>query len=174
MSAAPLIPEPIVEYVDDTPEPAAPATVELRGETFTVRPQGVSLLALMKFATLAKRGLTTDNLEGLAGLYTLLRSCIADAEWDGFEDHATTVGAGGEELMAVVRDAVQAAAARPTQQPPGSPGGLSTTGQSSAAGSSSPASFVQGDRRVQAALEQQGRPDLALVVKRAREASTAS
>jgi hypothetical protein len=187
MSAAPSIPEPIVEYVPDSDpdDVVVEATVELRGRRFRVREQGVSLLALMKFATLAKRQAAKrqadpatsggDDMEGLAALYALLRSCIADDEWDAFEDHANDVGAGSEDLMHVVRDAVQAAAGRPTQQLSGSPAGQSTTGPSSAGTSSGRGSYVrQGDPRVQHDLEARGRPDLALVVMRAREASTTS
>lgn len=179
MSAVPQVPEPIVEYVQDTdgdqqvvdPRP----TIVFAGKRFAIRDQGVSLLSLMKFATIAKRGLKTEDLEGLTALYTLLQSCIADDQWAAFEAHADKIGAQGEQLMHVVRDAVQAAAARPTRQPSDSPGGQSTTAPSSAAGSSDPDSSIrQGDPRVQTALEQRGRPDLALVVQRAREASTAS
>lgn len=186
-AAYPQVVEPIVEYVDDTePAPIVP-TVELRGKRFRVREQGVSLLALMKFATLAKRQAAKreqdptasggDDMEGLAALYALLRSCIHDGDWSAFEDHANDVGAGSEDLMHVVKDAVSAAAARPTQPLTGSPGGQSTTAPSSAGGSFAPDSsprYVQGDPRVQADLEQRGRPDLALVVMRAREASTTS
>jgi len=175
MTATPTVPEPVVQYVDDTDEPVVVPTVELRGKRFAVREQGVSLLALMKFATIAKRGQTSDDMEGLAALYALLRTCIADSDWSAFEDHANDVGAQGEDLMHVVTDAVQVAAARPTQLPPGSPDGRSTTAPSSAGTSSAPGSSVrQGDPRVQADLEQRGRPDLALVVKRAGEASTTS
>jgi hypothetical protein len=187
MSAAPMVPEPIVEYVDDTESAPVVPTVELRGRRFRVREQGVSLLALMKFATIAKRQAAKrqadptaaggDDMDGLDALYRLLRSCIADDEWEAFEDHANEMGAGSEDLMIVVRDAVQAAAARPTQQLSGSPGGQSTTVPSSAGTSSDAGSYGrvrQGDPRVQADLEQRGRPDLALVVKRAREASTTS
>lgn len=183
MTAAPVIPEPIVEYVEDTePAPVVP-TVELRGKRFRVREQGVSLLALMKFATLAKKQAAKrqadptasggDDMEGLSALYSLLRSCVADDEWEAFEDHANDVGAGSEDLMHVVKDAVSAAAGRPTQPPNGSPDGLSTTAPSSAGSSFGAGSSVrQGDPRVQQDLEQRGRPDLALVVVRAREAST--
>jgi hypothetical protein len=179
MSAAPVIPEPVVEYVEDTPGgevATVVATVALAGKRFPVREQGVSLLALMKFAVIAKSGKTSDDMEGLAALYTLLRTCIADDAWEAFEDHANHVGADGEALMQVVTDAVTAAAARPTQPPSPSPGGPSTTGPSSAAGSSSaassPSAVRQGDPRVQQRLEDQGRPDLALVVKRARQAAS--
>jgi hypothetical protein len=181
-----MIPEPLVEYVDDTDPAPVAATVELRGRRFRVREQGVSLLALMKFATLAKRQAAkrqadpaaagADDMEGLSALYALLRSCIADDEWEAFEDHANDVGAGSEDLMLVVKDAVSAAAARPTQLHSGSPAGPSTTAPSSAGGSFAPGSSVrQGDPRVRMDLEQRGRPDLGLVVKRAGQAaSTAS
>lgn len=176
MTAAPTIPEPIVQVVDDV-EPEQDdvivPTVELQGKRFPVRAQGVSLLALMKFATVAKKGKTSDDMEGLAALYALLQSCVDPASWDEFEQHANDVGAQGEDLMGVVRDAVQALGSRPTQLPSGSPGGRSTTGTSSAAGSSSRAASVPtGSRQVQEDLERRGRPDVALVVMRAREAST--
>jgi hypothetical protein len=174
MTAAPSIPEP-VELVPDTEPTVELPTVELRGRRFHVREQGVSLLSLMRFATIAKKGLRTEDVEGLVALYELLQQCVHPDEWDAFEQHASQAGAGGEELIGVVRDAVQAAAKRPTQPPPGSPGGRSTIAPSSAGGSSAPGSSIrQGDPRVQAALEQRGRPDLALVVKRAGEASTTS
>lgn len=172
----PQIGEP-VELVEESADERAVLvpTVEFAGKRFPIREQGVSLLALMKFATIAKAGKTSDDMEGLAALYKLLRSCIDEDSWEAFEDHANDVGADGEQLMRVVTDAITAAAARPTQQPSGSPGGRSTTGTSSAGGSSSPGSSIrQGDRGVQEDLEQRGRPDLALVVKRAREASTTS
>ena len=177
MTAAPVIPEPLVEYVDDTAADGdqLQVTVEFLGKRFTVREQGVSLLALMKFATIAKRGGTSDDMEGLAALYALLQSCIEPGEWQAFEDHANATGADGEVLMQVVTDAITAAAERPTRQPSDSLGGRLTTGTSSVGGSSSPGSSIrQGDVRVQQRLEEQGRPDLALVVKRAREASTTS
>jgi hypothetical protein len=174
VSAAPLIPEPLVEVIEDSDDVAQLVpTVELAGQRFRVREQGVSLLALMKFATIAKSGKTSDDMEGLAALYRLLQTCIAEDDWQAFEDHANATGADGEALMHVVTDAVQAAAARPTQPRSLSPGGPSTTGGSSAGGSSSPASsYRQGDPRVQADLEARGRPDLALVVKRARQAAS--
>lgn len=182
----------VQEIEPDVPElDEVVPTVELQGRRFPIREQGVSLLALMKFATIAKQQAASKQrtaadpaaqaaaeMEGLAALYALLRSCIAADSWDEFEDHANDVGAGNVELMHVVQGAVQAAAARPTRRRSDLPGGPSTTGTSSAAGSSSPGSsrpmYVQGDMRVQADLERQGRPDLALVVQRAREASTGS
>jgi hypothetical protein len=170
-------------------EPAPPErTVELRGRHFPVRPEGVSLLAMMKFATIAKRHAAESKrqrqdpaevaqreMDGLAALYALLRSCVHPDAWEEFEEHANESGAGQEDLMRVVQQAAQAGSGRPTLPSSGSPGGRSTTGPSSAGGSSSAGSSIrQGDESVQRRLEVAGRPDIALVVKRARAASTRS
>ena len=177
--------EPLIEYVPDS-DPAdvvdashgddvatVVPTVEFLGERFRVREQGVSLLALMKFATIAKAGKTSDDMEGLAALYKLLQTCIDPADWPAFEDHADEQGADGEALMHVVTGAITAAAARPTQPRSHSPGGPSSTAPSSAGGSSPQGSSIrQGDPRVQHDLEARGRPDLALVVKRAGQAAS--
>lgn len=182
--------------VDLTPDDDADrlvATVELRGKFFAVRDQGVSLLALMKLATIGKRArqnaAAVDEMDALAAVYEMLRSAIAESDWQAFEDHANDVNADTDELQKVIADAVaahqraqQAGSARPTRRVSGSPGGPSRTAASSAAGSSPPASSTpappdqirRGDVRVQHRLEDQGRPDLALVVLQAREASTAT
>jgi hypothetical protein len=187
-----------VEYVPDTgPAPTAataPAaeedrgevlsTVELRGRRFPISDRAVPLLSMMKLATIAKRQALrppgtpadqADEMESMAILYELVRSVITEQAWPEFEDHANAVGAGMPELRGVIEQAVEARAARPTQPPSNSPGGPSTTAPNSAGSSSPPASSIrQGDVGVQRRLEEQGRPDLALVVQRAREASTPS
>jgi hypothetical protein len=171
----------------DEPAPIE-RTVDLKGRQFPVRPEGVSLLAMMKFATIAKRHAAESKrqrqdpaevaqreMDGLAALYALLRSCVHPDAWEEFEEHANESGAGQEDLMRVVQQAAQAGSGRPTLPSSGSPGGRSTTAPSSAAGSSSVGSSIrQGDESVQRRLELAGRPDVALVVKRAREASTRS
>jgi len=175
----PAMPEPVVELVPDSvedpvltlaPAPDERPTVDLCGRPFPVAEHGVDLLALMEFAAAAKAGLRTEDMDGLLALYDLLRSVIADDAWPEFRAHARTSHATGEELIGVVRSAVQVMAARPTRPPSGSPGGRSTTGTNSAAGSSSP--VATGSVEVQRDLEVQGRPDLALAVKRARQGST--
>src|SRR5690349_22004190 len=140
MTPTPALPGPVVEVVPDTDPPPPVVTVGFAGRRFAVR-DGMSLLPLMKFATIARRQSTggggsegQQEMEALAALYDLLQQCIAPAEWDAFYDHALDTGAGQEELMAVVGEAVSAAAARPTRQPSGSPGGPSPTELSSAAG----------------------------------------
>jgi len=181
--STPSIPEPVVEYVDDTPAPRP--TLEFRGRRFGVSDAPVPFLSLMKLATLAKRQRDAaangqapnpaDAEESMAILYDLVRSLIVDDEWPAFEAHANRVGAGMDEFQSIIQKAVEARAARPTQPPSGSPGGQPPTGPNWGGGSSAPGSSIrQGDVRVQTDLEQRGRPDLALVVKRAREASTAS
>lgn len=180
MSAAPQIPEPVVEIVEDSPEPAA--TVDFYGRPFEVSDRPVPLLSLMKLATIAKRQQQAggqpnpaDAQESMVILYELVRALIDPGAWPAFEDHANEVGAGENDFQRLIQDAIEARAGRPTRLSSGSPGGRSTTGPSSAGGSSSPGSSVpQGSIDVQHALEDRGRPDLALVVKRAREASTAS
>jgi hypothetical protein len=175
MTTAPKMPEPQVEF-DDVPDTAQAETVELRGRTFRLDPRGVSLMGLMEFAVLAERQqqstTAADEMAAMTALLGLLRECIAEDEWDAFRAHARTVRAGADELNRVMTDAVTVQAARPTRQSSGSPGGPPRTGTSSAAGSSSPVPV--GSIQVQHDLEDRGRPDLALVVKRAREESTGS
>jgi hypothetical protein len=186
MSVTDLIPDETPDVADSSADEALVATIEFRGQRFAVR-EHVSLLPMMKFATIAKRqqqqrakldpaAQGAQEMEALAALYELLQQCIDPGEWDAFYEHALSVGAEQPDLMGVVRDSVAArAGARPTQQSPRSPGGRSTTGTSSAAGSSSPAwSTPQGSVDVQRNLEQRGRPDMALVVVKAREAREAS
>lgn len=157
------------------PVPDTRPTVTFLGEQFALRSRGVPLLRLMKFATLAKRGLSTDDAEGLAAVYDLLTACIAPDEWARFERTADDLDDDGTKLVQVIKDAVTVLAARPTTPPADSPGGQSTTAPSSAGGSSSRDSsnpVRTGDERVQRDLEARGRPDIAVAVLQARRAST--
>jgi hypothetical protein len=183
MSAAPVVPEPLVEYVEDTDTPPPVPTVEFKGRRFPVSDRAVPLLSLMKLATIAKRQAEhpdgqpdpADQMESMVIMYELVRSLITDQAWPEFERYANEVGAGEDDFQGLLAQATAARAGRPTQPPSGSHGGQSTTAPSSAGGSSAPGSSIrQGDPRVQETLEARGRPDLALVVVRAREASTTS
>lgn len=163
--------EPGDELVEVTP------TIELRGERFAIRPEGVSFMALMEFAVVAKQQRTgakaVGEMDQILAIRNLLRSCIAADEWDAFVEHAIEVGAGSEELMGVLQQTIEAHAARPTQPSSSSPDGQPPTGTSSAGGWSSQGSSVpMGSIEVQHELEAQGRPDLALVVKNARQATS--
>lgn len=166
-------------------EPEVLPTFEFYGQRFAVRERS-SLLPMMKFAHVAKQikqaaaqGTAVSGeqeMAAFAALFELLSQCIAPTDFDAFYEHALSVGASQEDLMHAVRDTQQArSGGRPTQPSSGSPGGRSTTATSSAAGSSSRAASVpQGSLAVQRRLEEQGRPDVALVVKRARQAASTS
>ena len=140
-------------------------TLTFAGESFAVADK-IGWMPLMRFARLAKDGVDTDEMEGLAAIYDLLRDCILEQDWARFEAHATKVRA-GEELLQVVSQAVALITARPTSQPSDSSGGPPTTSGSSADGSGSPVtSLVE-------RLEREGRPSIAYMVQQA-QASRAS
>jgi hypothetical protein len=136
------------------------ATVEFAGERFGIADR-VGLMAMMRFAKVAKSGVDSNELDGLAAMYDLLEQCIADDEWERFQAHADKVRADGDELMTVVNNVFGVLSERPTRRPSDSSAGPSTTKANSTGDSSS---------RVIARLEEQGRPDLALVVSRAQAA----
>ena len=115
-------------------------------------------MPLMRFAHVAREGVDSNDMEGLAALYDLLESVIADADWARFQKAAHRTRASGDELFDFVTSAFKALTGRPTREPSDSSDGPPITSSSSTDGSSSP---------VIARLEQQGRPDLALIVDQA-------
>jgi hypothetical protein len=140
------------------------AEIDFAGERFTVADK-IGLMPLMRFAKVAKAGVDSADLAGLAALYDLLAQCIADADWARFEAAADKSHADGEELMAVIGKVFEALAERPTSRPSVSSDGPMTTPPRSADDSSS--TVVQ-------RLEQQGRPDLALLVSQSELARSAA
>lgn len=135
-------------------------TVAFKGREFALA-DSVGLMPLMRFAHIAKGGVDSADLEGLVAMYDLLRDCFTPEAWEEFQDHATATKAQADELFGAVSEAIAVIAARPTGRPSDSSGGPSTTSTSSPAGSSSP---------VVRRLEEQRRPDLALLTQRAIEA----
>lgn len=133
--------------------------VVFKGETFTTA-EGIALMPLMRFAKVAKSGTDSNEMAGLAAMYDLLETCIADSEWDRFTDHATKTRADGDELMAVVGQVFEVLSGRPTSRPSDSSDGSPAERPTSADDSSS---------QVVSRLERQGRPDLALMVNMAQE-----
>lgn len=131
--------------------------IDFAGETFRLADK-IGLMPLMRFAHVSRRGVDSNDMEGLAAIYDLLKQCIADDDWGRFEDAAMTSRADGDELLEVVSRAVQAISERPTQEPSDSSDGQPITSGSSTDGSSSP---------VIGRLVEQGRPDLALIVDQA-------
>lgn len=102
------------------------ATIELLGEEFQVADR-VGLMSLLRFAHLAKKGMTANDLDAFSAIYDVLRSVIADEDWSRFEEHATLVRADTEELLGCVREAITLVSARPTNRPSGLSDGPTTT-----------------------------------------------
>jgi hypothetical protein len=138
--------------------------VEFCGERFRMA-ERVGLMPMMRFAKVAKAGVDSDDLDGLAAMYDLLEQCIADDEWARFQAHADKTRADGDELMRVVKDVFEVLSARPTRRPSGSSDGPQTTEPSSTGDSYS---------QVIAREEAAGRPDRALILVQAQEARAAS
>jgi len=131
--------------------------VERWGESFRVAERGVPLMALMRFAQVAKRGADSNDMDGLAALRDLLDAVVHPEDLPRFDRIADENDAGGDELMAVATECIKVIAERPTSRPSDFSDGSSTTSEPSAAGYSSPVTR----------LEQRGRPDLALLVSQA-------
>lgn len=140
-------------------------SVEFCGEKFRVADK-VGAMPIMRFAKIAKAGVDANELDGLAALYDVLEQCIHPSDWYRFEQHADAQHADGEQLLAVVQEAFTLMAQRPTQRSSDSSDGPQTIEPPSTAVSSSPDSVI--DR-----LNGQGRPDLALVVRRRQESLSA-
>lgn len=147
----------------------AAETVDFEGKPFHVA-ERVGVMALMRFAKLAQTGAKPLSMVALAAQYDLLEQCIHPDDWAAFQTHAETVRADGQQLFGVVKDVFGVLADRPTGPQSDSSSGLRTTEPSSTGDSSSPAT---GPQRVIQRLNDQGRPDLALVVRRREESLTA-
>lgn len=144
-------------------------TVEWLGEEFHVA-ERVSSLTVMRFAKIAKSNIDVAQMEGLAAMYDLLEQCVHPDDWDRFEAHADAQRADGEELLGVVKKVFAVIASRPTRRSSDSSGGPRTIEPSSTADSFSPDT---GPARAITRLNAQGRPDLALVVRRRQESLSA-
>ena len=135
------------------------AEIEFGGEQFKTA-ESVGLMALMRFAHVAKGGADSNDLAGLAAMYELLEQCIDAEEWDRFQATAMRTKAKGDELMGVVGKVMEALSARPTGRPSGS-----SAGPTIIAEKSEDASYL----RVVAREEASGRPDRAAIVMLAHE-----
>ena len=105
------------------------------GESFRLG-ESIGLMPLMKFAHAANNGMDSDNMEGLAALYAMIRDTIHAEDWDRFERLAIDKHADGDELMAFVGKAIEAISARPTRRRSVSSGGAPPTSPSSTDSSS--------------------------------------
>lgn len=151
---------PDISTIEDAPEVDERGKVTFMGAEFAVASK-VGLMALMKFAHIAKQGVNSSDQEGLAAMYDLLQQCIADEEWGLFEAHANKTRADDEELLQVIKDVMEILSQRPTSRPSDSSAGPQQTAPTSAEDSSS----LEVVRR----LKSQGRPDLGMAVLRQAE-----
>jgi hypothetical protein len=132
------------------------ADFDFFGESFRFNPADEYQWELMEFAEAATGGADSELLSGIAAVMRLLKSAIHADDWQRFRTSAKTNKARvREHLMPVVWAAFSQPIDRPTGLPSDSSDGQPTTPENSADDSSS---------RVIARLEEQGRPDLALVV----------
>lgn len=133
--------------------------LEFYGEKFRLADR-VGLAPLIKFGNAANRGLDSEDMEGLAAMYSLIRSVIHrpplldddgqqqrdengrklrdESEWNRFMDLAEDELAEGEDIMAFVNQAMEVMSARPRKPREISSGGSRPTSANSKAGSSSP------------------------------------
>ncbi len=133
---------------------------EFFGETFRLNPAGDYQMELLEFADAATGGADSELLAGMAAVVRLLRAAVHGDDWSRFWASAKKNKAQVRtDLMPVVVAAFAQPIDRPTGLPSGSSDGQASTPQNSGGDSSS---------RVIARLEEQGRPDLALVVAQAQ------
>jgi hypothetical protein len=144
----------------------AEANVELFDETFRLNEAEEYEWAMMEFASAAKGGADGDLLSGAAIVFDFLRTVIHEDDWERFRKTAKVNKAQVQrDLMPIVVTAFTREVSRPTERPSVSSDGPSTTKLKSAGGSSS---------EVVARLEEQGRPDLALLVSQSEAARSAA
>lgn len=105
-------------------------TITFLGKEYSVA-EKLGLMPLIKFAYVASRGADAADMEGMAAMYTLLRSVVADEQWAAFEEHATEERATDDDLLAAVQGAIAVMTARPTSRPSDSSAGPSRTETSS-------------------------------------------
>jgi hypothetical protein len=102
--------------------------VEAFGRKFAVADK-VALMPLLKFAHLSKKGVDSSDMEALAVMHDLLRTCFTDEAWAEFEDAATEQRANDEELLKVVSAAIEVIGSRPPTSPSVSSDGPPTTSE---------------------------------------------
>lgn len=142
-------------------------TVEFFGEDFHIA-ERIGAMPFMRFAKVAKAGTDANDLDGLAAIFDLLAECIHPDDWPLFQKHADKEKATGDQLLGFVRAVLGVVAARPTGRSSDSSDGPRIIEPSSTDDSSSPAT----DRVVQR-LNDRGRPDLALIVRKRQESLSA-
>jgi hypothetical protein len=141
--------------------------------TFHLRPSDECNVAMLDFAELATGGVDENSIEGLAVVKGFLRDVVVEADWAAFwrsarKNHATVRG----DLMPIIVQVITGEAARPTTRPSDSSDGPASTPESSEPVSSSPDIPPAEPVKLRAVqrLEDEGRPDKALMVQMAVDA----
>jgi hypothetical protein len=121
------------------------ASVTFHGQEFKVA-QSIGLMPLMMFASAAKSGLNTSDMDGLAAMHALLEDSLDPEDWPRFQRACIDAKIQADELLEVIKELIEAVAARPTQQPSDSSDGQQGTTPSSR-GDSSTAVSLQDRKR---------------------------
>jgi hypothetical protein len=129
------------------------------GLTVRVHPDA-SEAVVFRFMAVAG-GLDLDSPQAAPALADFMTGLIHPDDWAAFMDKAVANRQGTEDLMEVIGGILTALGERPTQQSSDSSAGLSPTGSTSTA--------EQSSLDIQHQYEQEGRPDLALVVQDVRQ-----
>lgn len=134
-------------------------TIEFFGEKFRLADR-VSMMPMMAFGMAAKQGMDSNDMDGLAAMYRMIRAVIHrpalldehgqarvdesgrklrdESEWNRFQQVADDELADGDDIMTFVNKAMEVMSARPTQRPGISSASSPTTSENSRAVSSSP------------------------------------
>jgi hypothetical protein len=177
-----------VEIVAELPPEPEVRRVEFLGKEFAIASK-IGLMPLMRFAHAAKSGLDSDDMEGMAAMYDMLRQAIADEPvfvfkgrqitreeandlppeatpevqvfggWDEFEAHATRERA---DDAAELFGVIQKVMTILSQRPTSRPSDSSAGPPATAPTSGEDSSSLEVVRR----LKSKGRPDLAMAVYR--------
>lgn len=137
--------------------------VEFYGQKFRLA-ERVGIMPMLAFGNAARAGLDSDDMEGLAAMYGLIRSVIHrpplldehgqrqvnengkalrdESEWNRFAELADDELADGDDIMGFVNAAMEVMSARPRQRRELSSGTSPQTSERSKGGSSSPGTRV--------------------------------
>jgi hypothetical protein len=136
---------------------------EFFGETFEL-PDRFNMRLFTRFGTLAKKGVDSEDIEGVAMIDSLIDQCLRPEDVERFDEVCGRERPDFDELMEFVMGVVAEVTERPTKRPSDSSDGPTPTKLSSLDDSSS---------RVIRRLEEQGRPSIALMVQQ-RESSVSA
>lgn len=104
--------------------------------------ESIGMMPLLRFAHAAKSGMDTDDMEGMAALYTMIRDTVHPDDWETFQEYATEVKAEDEELLSFVSAAIEVISARKAKQRGSSSGTSPNTSAKSKGSLSRPGSVI--------------------------------